>query len=110
MNRATKHRLQARGWRVGNASDFLGLNHQEAQFLELRIALCLSIRETRNAKHLTQKALAEMIKTSQSRIAKMEACDPQVSTDMMLTALFSLETSLKEISKIIAIASSKEIR
>lgn len=107
MNRAMRRRLEARGWRVGTASEFLGLTSQEEQLVELRLALCKAVRERRRTKRIPQEKLAERMKTSQSRIAKLEACDPHVSTDMMFNALFALGVSLNDTSRLIAAAARK---
>ena len=34
MNRAKKARLESKGWRVGDAQDFLNLSREEAAFVE----------------------------------------------------------------------------
>ena len=39
MNKDTRQRLEARGWRVGSASDFLELTPAEATYIELKLAL-----------------------------------------------------------------------
>ena len=39
MKKATQRRLEAAGWRVGTVADFLGLSPEEAQFLEMKLAL-----------------------------------------------------------------------
>jgi transcriptional regulator with XRE-family HTH domain len=39
---------------------------------------------------LTQVALAKKIKSSQSRVAKMEAGDPSVSIDLLVRSLIAL--------------------
>jgi len=42
------------------------------------------------AQGLSQAELARRLKSSQSRIAKVEAADPTVSADLLLRALFAL--------------------
>jgi len=34
MNRAKKKRLERKGWRIGNASDFLGLVASQARYMK----------------------------------------------------------------------------
>jgi Helix-turn-helix len=102
-----RRRLEDRGWKVGSASEFLGLTPQEEQLVELRLVLCKAVRERRKTKHIPQEKLAERMNTSQSRIAKLESCDPHVSTDMMFNALFALGASLNDTSKLIAAAARK---
>jgi ribosome-binding protein aMBF1 (putative translation factor) len=107
MNSATRRRLESRGWKVGDAADFLGLTPEEERLVELRLALCLAVKAKRRSKRILQEELAAKLKTSQSRIAKLEACDPHVSTDMMLNAFFALGGSLNDASRVIGDAARK---
>jgi transcriptional regulator with XRE-family HTH domain len=59
------------------------------------------LRELRTKKDLTQTELAVALKTSQSRVAKMEKGDPTVSVDLLLQALFRLGFSRKELARAI---------
>jgi hypothetical protein len=43
-----------------------------------------------------------MLKSSQSRIAKMEAGDPTVSLDLLVRSLLALGTTRKTLSRILA--------
>jgi hypothetical protein len=43
-----------------------------------------------------------MIKSSQSRVAKLETGDPSVSIDLIIRSLLALGTSNKEIAKTIS--------
>ncbi len=107
MNRETRRRLEARGWTVGTVTDFLKLTPEEERLVELRLALCHAVKERRKKEKIPQEELADRLNTSQSRIAKMESCDPHVSTDMMLNAYFALGASLKDASRVIAAAAKK---
>ena len=69
-------------WVEGPVQDFLKLSDAETAYIETRVALAYRLREERNKKHLTQIDLASVLKTSQSRIAKMEKADPSVSLDL----------------------------
>jgi len=97
-----KRKLRAKGWAVGSASDFLDLSPEEAQFIELKLALSASLREERTKQRVTQVELAKLIGSSQSRVAKMEAGDPTVTIDLLLKALLTLGVTKKQLSKIIA--------
>jgi hypothetical protein len=46
--------------------------------------------------------MARSIKSSQSRVAKMEAGDPTVSLDLLLRSLLALGASNRELAAIIA--------
>ena len=90
MNKSKRTRLEARGWRVGSAKEFLGLSPEEAALVETRLSLSRALRSRRVAHGLTQGELARKLKSSQSRVAKMEAGDKTVSIDLLVRALFSL--------------------
>jgi ribosome-binding protein aMBF1 (putative translation factor) len=84
---ATKRKaLEAAGWKVGDAGDFLEMSDQERQLLDTRVALALAIRRQREALHLSQKELGKRLKTSQPRIAKIERAAPDVSMDQLVRA------------------------
>lgn len=86
-------RLRAAGWRSGSAEDFLGLTQEEARYVELRLRLASAFREYRQHRHLTQVAAAKLLRSSQSRVAKMEAGDATVSLDLLFRSLFRLGAS-----------------
>ncbi len=50
--------------------------------------------------------MARMVRSSQSRIAKMEAGDPTVSIDLLIRTLLALGASRREVGKLIAGAPS----
>jgi DNA-binding transcriptional regulator YiaG len=90
MHKNKRARLEAHGWRVGDATDFLALTPEEAALVATKLALSGSVRDRRMAQGLSQAELAKRLKSSQSRIAKVEAADPTVSADLLLRALFAL--------------------
>ena len=102
MREEKKKRLVASGWKVGSAADFLGLSHEEEAYIELRLRLGDGLRRRRLQRRITQQELARSMKSSQSRIAKMEAGDPSVSLDLIIKALLTLGTSNRDLGKIIA--------
>ena len=101
MNVEKRKRLEAAGWKVSTVQDFLNLDDADVEYIETKLALTKALREQRQSKHVTQTALAERMKTSQSRVAKIEAGDPTVSVDLILRALFNLGMSRKELAKAI---------
>ena len=101
MNSLKKARLQREGWAVGNAAEFLKLNLQEAQFVELKLALAAGVRQLREQHGMTQAALAEQLGSSQSRVAKMEAADRSVTVDLMMRSLLAIGATPGEIAKLI---------
>lgn len=52
MDKAKRRRLEARGWRVGTASDFLGLSAQESALVEMKVSLNQALRARREARSL----------------------------------------------------------
>ncbi len=101
MKTVKRKSLEARGWRIGNTEDFLGLSKEEKTLVEMRLSLTRALREKRKQKHLTQKKFAELIHSSQSRVAKMEAGDASVSLDMMIRSLIALGANRKELGQAI---------
>ena len=97
-----KKSLEAKGWRVGDPKEFLNLSAEEAAYVELKLLLSKNLQSTRKHKHLTQHQLARLTKSSQSRIAKMEAGDPSVSLDLLIRSLLMLGTSRKHLARILA--------
>jgi len=55
MDKNKKARLEANGWRVGSAEDFLGLSPDETAYVELRLKLSDAVRDLRKKKRLTQR-------------------------------------------------------
>ena len=101
MNTSKKARLQREGWAVGDAAEFLNLSPQEAQFVELKLALAVGVRRLREQHGMTQAALAEQLGSSQSRVAKMEAADRSVSVDLMMRSLLAIGATPGAIAKLI---------
>jgi len=101
MNRAKKQRLEAAGWKVGTAAEFLGLSKEEAAFVEMKVSLSRSFKRRRLAKGLTQAQAAKAIGSSQSRVAKMEAADPEVSIDLLVRSLLALGATRKALARAI---------
>jgi len=93
-------KLKVAGWSVGSTSEFLGLSKEEEKFVEFKMTLANAVKQLRKTIGLTQVDLAKRIGSSQSRIAKMEASDSSVSTDLMMKSLFSLGASSSDIAKI----------
>ena len=102
MKPSKRKRLESKGWKVGDSTEFLQLSPEEAAYVELKLALSKNLKLTRKQKNLSQEELARMLKSSQSRIAKMEAGDPTVSLDLLVRSLLALGTTRKTLSRILA--------
>jgi len=84
---ATKRKaLEAAGWKIGDAADFLEMSDEERQLLDARVSLALAIRKQREALDLSQKELGARLKTSQPRVAKIERAASDVSLDQLVRA------------------------
>lgn len=102
MKAAKRKRLVAGGWVVGDAKQFLGLTDEEAEFVELKLALVDGLRKRRMEQDLTQDELAKRLDSSQSRVAKMEAGDRTVTLDLLMRALLTMGMTRREIAKLIS--------
>lgn len=102
MREEKKRRLEAKGWRIGNAKEFLQLSEEESTYIDLKMRLAEGLRERRQRNRLSQVELARVLKSSQSRVAKMESGDPSVSLDLLIRSLLALGISDRDLSRIIA--------
>jgi ribosome-binding protein aMBF1 (putative translation factor) len=102
MRKDKRIRLEAKGWKFGTTKDFLNLSEEESAYIELKIRLSEALRQRRQDKGLSQVDLAAKLRSSQSRVAKMEAGDSSVSLDLLIRSLITLGASDRELSKIIA--------
>ncbi|HEV8700261.1 MAG TPA: helix-turn-helix transcriptional regulator [Candidatus Polarisedimenticolia bacterium] len=101
MRKDKRARLERSGWKVGTVRDLIGLSKAEAALVELKLILSRGLRERRARRRLTQAQLARLLKSSQSRIAKMEAGDPSVSIDLLIRSLLAMGTTQRELAQVI---------
>ena len=101
MDAKKKKKLEAHGWKVGSARDFLNMSNEEMALIEIKISLGGTLQHRRKQKKMTQSQLAKLLHSSQSRVAKMETGDPSVSLDLLVKSLFSLGLSKNELAKVI---------
>lgn len=97
-----RRRLERAGWTVGDAADFLGLSADERRFVEVKLALADGLRQRREQLGMTQAQVAARFGSSQSRVAKMEAADRTVSTDLLLKSLFRLGASARDVARLLS--------
>ena len=103
MKKEKRKKLEARGWKVASVSEFLELTPDEEKIIELRLALSRALKNKRIASNLTQEGFAKLLRSSQSRVAKMETGDRSVTLDLLFRSLFKAGVDSKEISKLIAV-------
>jgi ribosome-binding protein aMBF1 (putative translation factor) len=107
MKADKRKKLEAAGWRVASTGEFLDLTPEETAFVEVKLALSASLKQCRLSNGLSQSDLAKRLRSSQSRIAKIEASDPTVSLDLLIKALLAAGAKKKDIAKAIATSQSK---
>ena len=99
MDSDRRKRLAKAGWKVGTAQDFLNLSPEEAAYVEVKLNLAKQLSQRRKSLRMTQIAVAKKIKSSQSRVAKMEAGDPTVSIDLLVRSLLALGETPSSLQK-----------
>tara|TARA_R110002095_G_scaffold50387_5_gene44201 strand:+ start:486 stop:851 length:366 start_codon:yes stop_codon:yes gene_type:complete len=101
MKAAKQKKLEAAGWKVGSAVDFLELSDAEEMLVNMKLALAIEVKTRRKQLNITQQDLAKRIGSSQSRVAKIEIADRTVSLDLLVRSLASLGVSRSQIGKIV---------
>jgi DNA-binding XRE family transcriptional regulator len=109
MKRTKIKLLEKNGWKVGGVKEFLNLSPDEEEFIEMKLALSRSLQERRLKKNMTQAELADLLESSQSRVAKMEAGDPSVSFDLLVKSLLMLGSSRQAIARVLGKSESAAI-
>ena len=102
MKQAKRKKLEAKGWKVGTVTEFLDLTPEEEIFIEMKMSLSQSLKGMRKRKRMSQTACAKLIKSSQSRVAKMETGAASVSIDLLFKSLLALGASKKDLAKAIS--------
>ena len=102
MDENKRKRLEAAGWKTGSAYDFLEMTDEEASYVELKLVLSTAVRKLRRQRRLTQVQLAELMRSSQSRMAKVEAGDASVSLDLLIRSLLTLGASNRDLAELIS--------
>jgi len=102
MKEERREILEAAGWKVGTAEEFLELTEAEAALIDMKLALADGLRDLRSKKSLTQTEVARFIGSSQSRVAKMEAADSSVSMDLLVRTLLRLGASPETVAHLVS--------
>ena len=101
MDEAKRERLEQKGWKVGNVSEFLELTKEETALIEIKLVLSHNLKERRQ-QLMTQTELAAKIQSSQPRIAKAENCDASVSIELLIRAMLATGATPQEIGQVIS--------
>lgn len=107
MKPEKRKQLEAAGWKVGTASEFLELTEEEAALIELKLDLARAVKAERTRRKMTQEELGERLGSSQSRVAKIEAGDPSVSIDLLVRALLSLGVNRRDLVRHLSASTGK---
>lgn len=110
MNASRRQKLEEQGWRLGSTAEFLELSPEESQYIELRLKLAVGLRARRQGRRLTQVEAAKLLKSSQSRLAKMEAGDSSVSLDLLIRSHLALGSSHTDLAELIGSSSPVDVR
>jgi predicted XRE-type DNA-binding protein len=105
MRETKKSRLTSKGWKVGTTAEFLQLTPEESAYIEIKLQLAEKLREQRLRHRMSQAQLAKLVRSSQSRVAKMEAADPTVSLDLLVRSLLVAGSSAAELKKLMPLSS-----
>ena len=106
MKATKRKRLEKKGWKIGDASEFLCLSTEEQALLELKVALGHELKMNRMERKWTQAHFAKVVRSSQSRVAKMESGDPSVSLDLLVRSLLATGASREDLAKAITNSTS----
>jgi predicted XRE-type DNA-binding protein len=101
MDTAKKRKLEAAGWQLGDAADFLGLSAAESELVEIKLRLAAAVQQRRADAGLTQAQLAKRLGTSQPRVATMLAAK-EVSIDNLVRSLLVLGADATEVARVLA--------
>lgn len=104
MDKNKQKRLESAGWKIESAPDFLDLTPPENEYIELKLRLSKALKRRRSELKLSQEKFAKVIRSSQSRVAKMETGDSSVSIDLLVRGLIISGINSKGLSEIIGSA------
>ena len=64
MKASKRKTLEAKGWRLTSAEEFLGLSREEVAIVEMKLALADAVKAQREKSQLSQNDLAARMKSS----------------------------------------------
>ncbi len=92
-------RLENAGWKTVTVQDFLALSDEDMAIIDVKVALAKRLRVQRTRAGLSQLEVAKIVRSSQPRVAKMEAADKTVSIDLLVKALVKTGVSVQDIGR-----------
>ncbi len=102
MKTEKKIRLAKAGFRVSSAAELLNLSPEESTLVNMRLALAGAVRDRRAHLGFSQSELARRLGSSQSRVAKLEAGESNVSFDLLVRAMLATGAKSREVGQAIA--------
>jgi hypothetical protein len=64
MKTTKRKKLEKAGWKVGTASEFLGLSGEEEMLVNMKLALASKLKQRRQELKMTQQQLANQVDRS----------------------------------------------
>jgi hypothetical protein len=113
MDAEKKARLEAKGWKVGTVTEFLGLTPEDEAYIESELAVeqmrkrVADLVHAKRGRILTQAALAKKLKTTQPRVARIEAANSSIPLDTLIRAALEAGATVQEISRTLGMSESK---
>jgi ribosome-binding protein aMBF1 (putative translation factor) len=102
MKTDKKTRLEKAGFQVGTTTEFLNLSPEEATLVAMRLSLAGAVRGRRARLGFSQSELARRLGSSQSRVAKLEAGESNVSFELLVRAMLATGAKPREVGQAIA--------
>ena len=100
MDAAKRARLEAHGWKVGTAAEFLDLTPEETALIEMKLALGDALR-ARRERQMSQAELAAKLDASPREVASAETGDTSISLEWLIRAMLVVGATPKEIGAMI---------
>jgi predicted XRE-type DNA-binding protein len=98
------------GWKTVTVQEFLNLSDEDMAVIEVKVALAKRLLEQRKRAGLSQVEVSRIVRSSQPRVALMEAADRSVSIDLLVNALLKTGVSVQEIGRSLAGATAVKTR
>ena len=102
MKTEKQKKLQRAGWKIGSADEFLNLSVEESTLVSMRLSLARKLKGRRLKLGLSQTDLAQRLHSSQSRVAKMEAADPEVTVDLLVRGMLATGANARQVGAALA--------
>lgn len=101
MDVRKQKKLEAAGWKFGNAEDFLGMTPEEAAYLKVKLTLARAVEAQRQKCGLSQTDLAAKMNTRQPNIARLEQAPEKVTIDALFKTLLALGLTPRKIAAVL---------